>query len=162
MIKTSCLKAGGFYHIWAVWESKARPRRSRGKKVSSGHKGPRKDEWSLWGEEEQSLQVDVLRWRTEHCSLCSDEARGRFPRFRNAVRRTVGRNRKYPSVPIKVRARFNQDTRNPPPIPGGGFFHISSYSTMKVQPPGATSILPAGTVTPFNTGSSSFSPRVRS
>ena len=41
--------------------------------------GPRKDEWSLWGEEEQGLRVDVLRRRTEHCSLRSDEGRGRFP-----------------------------------------------------------------------------------
>ena len=36
------------------------------------------------------------------------------------------------------------------------------YSTIKVQLPGATSILPAGTVTPVSSGSSSFSPKTSS
>ena len=43
-----------------------------------------------------------------------------------------------------------------------GASNCIAYSTMKVQPPGATSTLPAAAVTPASSGSSSFSPRTSS
>ena len=44
------------------------------------HRGPRKSEWLLWGEESQGSEVTLWRIaRAEQSALCDDEGRGRVP-----------------------------------------------------------------------------------